>query len=201
MEEALKRILDEGETVQWAGRAEPFQTMDKTTRPIFVCGVVTALAIFIAVTAVYRFIIARTGAPFQWVLALALLLVLLVKPMYILLDAGKVRKMHYVATDRRLMVVSGGEGRWVDYKRIDRAAFKGDDDGHISLLCGDRALRAKAGKRREIAAIGMVGGDRSGEDHPIESFGFYGLDQESAAALRSVLESRCPAALTAGENE
>ena len=114
-------------------------------------------------------------------------------PVRFLTDAAKIRKLRYVATDRRLMVVSEGAARSAAYGRIDQAAFRTDADGVTSLLCGALALAAKENKRREIAVIGMVGGDRAGEDQPIESFGFYSLSKQDVGALRGIMKQQCPA--------
>ena len=154
---------------------------------------IIGLVIFAAVIGAYVAAIARTGAPFKPAVAIVMLVLVVLAPSRFLTDASKIRKLRYMATDQRLMVVTEGGARSVTYGRIDQAAFKTDGDGMTSLLCGKMAVNAKENKRREIAVIGMVGGDRAEEGQPIESFGFYGLDKKDVGTLRSILNQRCPA--------
>ena len=155
--------------------------------------VIIGLGIFAVVIGLYMMMLRRTGAAVKPGILLVVLGLAALTPIRFLTDAAKIRKLRYVATDRRLMVVSEGAARSVTYGRIDRAAFRTDADGVTSLLCGEQALAAKENKRREIAVIGMVGGDRAGEDQPIESFGFYALSKQDISALRGILKQQCPA--------
>ena len=69
----------------------------------------------------------------------------------------------------------------------------GADDYITKPFGAAELLAAKENKRREIAVIGMVGGDRAGENQPIESFGFYSLSKQDVGALRGIMKQQCPA--------
>ncbi len=193
MDENLKTLLHTDEKVLWEGKAAAFATMDKTNKPLFLRHTLIGLGVFAVVTGLYMMMIRHTGSPMKPGLLLVVLVLAALTPVRFLTDAAKIRKLRYVATDRRLMVVSEGTARSAAYERIDQAAFRTDADGVTSLLCGALALAAKENKRREIAVIGMVGGDRAGEDQPIESFGFYSLSKQDVGALRGIMKQQCPA--------
>lgn len=55
--------------------------------------------------------------------------------------------MLYAVTDKRLILVREAV-RDMDFGRIKSASLRRDADGHTSLLCGERALKAKPDKWR-----------------------------------------------------
>ena len=192
MDETLKTALHADEKILWEGKAASFTTLDKTNKPFFWISLAIGLAFFAALTAAYVRITTRSGGDLKWGVLAVILVLALLAPIRCLSDAGKIRKLRYLATDQRLMVLSDSGFRSAAYGRIDQAAFRTDADGVTSLLCGRYAVKAKERKRREIAVIGMVGGDRNETDQPIESFGFYALSKQDVGALRGILKQQCP---------
>ena len=106
MDKVWKEALQEGETILWEGRAQPFRVMDAVNKPAFLRGAAKALGIFAAVTAVYVFLISRTGAPFQPALAAVLLLIVALPSIHVFTDARLIRGLRYAATDRRLLTAA-----------------------------------------------------------------------------------------------
>ena len=70
---------------------------------------------------------------------------------------------------------------------VDQSGFKEDSDGHISLLCGEKAVISRPGKWREIAFFGNPGDDGVS---PCDTFAFYAIDHPEG--LREVLEGKVP---------
>ena len=75
-------------------------------------------------------------------------------------DASKLKKMEYVVTDQRLIILRDSL-RPMPFKAIQEAGFGTDADGHVSLLCGKDALKAKPDKWREICVVGQSAADGS----------------------------------------
>ena len=75
-------------------------------------------------------------------------------------DASKLRKMEYVVTDQRLLVLRDSL-RPMPLGNIREAGFRTDADGHVSLLCGKDALKAKPDHWREYCVVGQSNADGS----------------------------------------
>ena len=154
MDEILKAGLHPDEKLLWRGKPEPFETLDKTQKKKFVVSAVIGLLITITVGTLYAFAVLRSGADVKPVLILIVLILCGIPSFNTLGDASKLKKMEYVVTDQRLIILRDSL-RGMPYSAIHEAAFREDPDGHVSLLCGKDALKAKPDKWREICIIGQ----------------------------------------------
>lgn len=184
MEETLQASLNSGEQILWRGHAESFETLDKTNKPNFTRKCIIGGAIGIGFAA--GLIAAGGLATKNIVLSLVVLLLALIAAINVLSDASKLRKIEYVATTERLIVLRDSV-RSAYYSQIRTAAFRQDEDGHYSLLCGPDALKAKTHKYREICVVG-AGTQESGAE--IERFCFYAPTDR--ANLQKVLHEKLP---------
>ena len=185
MEETLQSSLQEGESILWRGKAEAFETLDKTHKNHFIKNTVISSIIAI-VCAIFLF---STGGfeTKSFVLTLIIAVLCMIPSINVLQDASKLRKMEYIATTDRLIVLRDAV-RSAYYSQIHEGAFLEDEDGHISLACGKDALKAKPYKRREICVVG-AGTSESGNE--IERFCFYAPTDRDA--LTKILHEKMPA--------
>ena len=184
MEETLQLSLNKGEEILWRGHAEPFQTLDKTHKPDFVRKAVIGAAIVIGFS-IFLLSIGKVENKVLFMIVAALLLCS-IPAVNVISDASKLRKVEYVATTERLIVLrDAARSAW--YSQIKTAAFKEDLDGHVSLVCGTDAVKAKAHKRREICIVG-AGVSESGAE--CERFCFYA--PADRASLEKILHERMP---------
>lgn len=184
MEETLQASLNKGETILWRSGTEPFETLDRTNKPDFLrkclIGGFIALAITIAM-------IAAGGFDQKTLLIIVITFLLCAIPtINVLSDASKLRKIEYIATTERLIVLRDSV-RSAFYSQIQAAAFREDEDGHVSLLCGSEGMKAKPKKFRELCVVGANNTDSGSE---CERFCFYA--PRDRAALQNILHERMP---------
>lgn len=185
MDEMLKTGLLPDEKILWRGKAEPFTTLDKTHKKRFIICAGIGLLITALVAAAYFAAVARGGLQAKPYVLLIVLLLCGIPAFNMLGDASKLKKMEYVVTDQRLIILRDSL-RPMPFKVIQEAGFRTDDDGHVSLLCGKDALKAKPDKWREICVVGQSAADGS---DVCSRFAFYAVNQpeELKKALSGVL--------------
>lgn len=152
MDENLKVILEKDEKVLWQGKPGAFKVLDITHKAAFIKkAVITAC---VAAAFIVFYFLANKG-DFKPVVVL----VPIVCGAYIvlndLLEARKVRKASYFVTDKRLIVLKGDTSSAV-YADIPCAALRKDSDGHSTLLCGERAMKAAPNKWRGLSGAGVI---------------------------------------------
>ena len=184
MEETLQASLNNGEKILWRSGTEAFETLDKTNKPAFIRnGLIGGfIAIVIAIA-----MIATGGFDRKTLLIIVITFLLCAIPtINTLSDASKLRKIEYIATTERLIVLRDSV-QSAFYSQIQAAAFREDEDGHVSLLCGPDGLKAKPQKFREICVVGNSSSD-SGAG--CVRFCFYA--PKDRAALQNILHEKMP---------
>lgn len=187
MEELLKESLREEETLLWSGRPEAFETLDKTHKVPFIRKGIIAALVTIAICAAYVIFAQIKNVP----LKPAVLVIVAACGIFVILrgliDASKLRKrVLYAITDKRLIIQTDSE-KSVEYSAISAAKLDRDEDGHVSLLCGEDAIKAKPWKRRVMALAGTVTNDTTGM---CESFAFYAIPD--ADKVKEILKPYLP---------
>ncbi|MBR1456186.1 MAG: hypothetical protein IJ594_03375 [Oscillospiraceae bacterium] len=188
MEERLREQLEEGEQLLWTGKAEPYETLDAVHKRPFTLKCVIGYLIALAVIVTYVSVARETGI--QPLLILLVLAIASIGPLNVLGDGRKLRRAVYAATDRRLIAV-GENVRSVEYDKIAEAAFREDEAGHVSLLCGYNALKAKSAKWREITLVGHTFDED--DKSRCAAFALYAVDD--ANGLKKVLREKIPGVL------
>ena len=186
MDEMLKAGLLPDEKILWRGKAEPFTPLDKTHKKRFIICAGIGLLITALVAAAYFAAVARGGLQAKPYVLLIVLLLCGIPAFNMLGDASKLKKMEYVVTDQRLIVLRDSL-RPMPFKTIQEAGFRTDDDGHVSLLCGKDALKAKPDKWREICVVGQSAADGS---DVCSRFVFYA--PADLKGLKAALKDRLP---------
>ncbi len=160
MDELLKSGLLPGEQILWRGKAEPFTTLDKTHKKRFTIFACVCLLITILVAVAYFAAVRSGGMKAKPYVILIVLLLSGIPAFNMLGDASKLRKMEYVVTDQRLLVLRDSL-RPMPLSNIQEAGFRTDADGHVSLLCGKDALKARPDHWREYCVVGQSNADGS----------------------------------------
>ena len=173
MKERLKDYLEHDEEILWYGRAEQFAAMDKTHKAYYIRRGVIAAAVLILLLALYIPTAIKTGAgvkPAVVVVIVAAGIYGICSPM---LDVQKLRKMEYVLTNEKLMLVASGDVRSVKLPAIPTARLARDADGHWSLLCGPDCDSLAPCKRRVATLSGAI---LDQDSMMCDRFVMYGID-------------------------
>ena len=184
MEEILVSALEPGEKIVWRGGPEKFTALDMTHKSYFIKHCIISLLVAVIIAATYIIMATKNGADIKFFMIAIAAVFAAYKPLIIMVDAGKLAKETiYAATDRRLMVVKDS-ARHMEYHRILAAGFGTDADGHVSLLCGDKAMKSAPTAWRTYTLLGQGALDEEGG--PCESFCFYAVDD--VEGLKEILK-------------
>ena len=181
MEDILKSKLKDDETLLWCAVPEAFETLDKTHKAHFMRKAILVAIGMVAVILLYILAAAENHAAVQPLVIAVLLAAGAYGIFGDILDANKLRKKTvYGLTDQRIIAVMGMSTESVDYERMGKGdyEFVTDEDGHTSLLCGERAREAKPHARRSVTVCGAQNNAETGECH---GFGMYGITAEVKA--------------------
>lgn len=174
MEDNLQSKLKPEETLLWTGRPETFETLDATHKPAYLK---KCVAVVIAVVALIAWYINSATSKGHSVDAVVIILFLLIGTYAIasdLLDANKLKnKTLYALTDMRMISLIGGSLEGVEYKNVDCYNFVEDEDGHVTLLCGEWPMEEKSRLRRTATIRGACNDANTGR---CNSFAMYALD-------------------------
>ena len=191
MEEKLLAKLKDDETLLWSARPEAFDTLDKTHKAHFVKKAIIIGVTCAAIIIAYVIAALNTHSTVQ----LPVILIGLVAALYGIfgefLDANKLQnKSMYALTDQRMIAMMGMSFEAVDYERIGDFEFYTDEDGHVSLLCGERAREVKPYSRRSVTVCGAQNNAETGK---CEGFAMYGVTEE-VENIRKILSRHIHAA-------
>ena len=181
MEDILKSKLKDDETLLWCAVPEAFETLDKTHKAHFMRKAILVAIGMVAVILLYILAAAKNHAAVQPLVIAVLLAAGAYGIFGDILDANKLRKKTvYGLTDQRIIAVMGMSTESVDYERMGKGdyEFVTDEDGHTSLLCGERAREVKPHGRRSVTVCGAQNNAETGECH---GFGMYGITAEVQA--------------------
>ena len=176
MEEKLKAKLKDDETLLWTARPEAFEILDKTHKAHFVKKAILIAVVAVIAIALYVNAAIKTNSTVQ----IAVIMIALVAAAYGIfgefLDGRKLQnKTLYALTDQRMIAFMGMSFEAVDYSRVKDYEFVTDEDGHTSLLCGERAREVKPHGRRSVTVCGAQNNAETGECH---GFAMYGITKE-----------------------
>lgn len=186
----IRSYIKNDERLLWAGQCANTTTLNKTYKKVFTEKLITSSCIY-AVLVVASILLAKhqnVKTPVGFLLLLALLIFIPV--INVFTEAGSVSKAGYAATDKRLIVAINGE-KDIPYDKITQVAFRTDDDGLTSMLCGTKAVGSKPGSWRSRTMEGnMV--SKEDADKPCQNFVFYAVNDPEG--LKHVLKDKlsCP---------
>jgi len=183
MEKILQNKLKPEETLLWTGKPGEFTTLDNTHKSAIMKKCIVVAIAVVAVLAAYIAYVTTHG---HAVNAVMIVLALGVGAFGMSGDftmANKLRnKTLYALTDMRLIVVTGGHFEAVPYENVESYEFVTDEDGHLSLICGDTPKNESSRMRRTATVRGAVNDTENGRCH---SFAMYAL--EDVDAVKKIL--------------
>ncbi len=171
MEEILKDELRQGEKILWKGKPENFETLDLThkkpliNRAIFIITIVALLCIIYAVYAI------SNNIEVKYILIVVAMFCAVMGVVNGFNQGRKMKKMTYVITDQRIISVLELP-KSLEYSQVKEVEFKEDADGHISVLFGEDAIKAKPYQRRALALLDPYIDEESGF---CSRFAFYAV--------------------------
>lgn len=155
MEEQLRDHLMEDEQLLWTGCPESFDTLDKTNKTSIIAGLVVKIVVILGILIMFL-LSAQNGSnkhPGVFVFILAFAVFAVVNPFLI---ARRLRKKTIYGLTNKRIIRSGSNDNAVPYERIKRAVLRTDDDGHTTLLCGERAVNLKPRQWRGEADASFI---------------------------------------------
>ena len=183
MKEKLKDYLAHDEEILWHGCVDFFETMDKTHKAYYTRRGIIAATVLILLIALYIPTAIRTGAGVKPGVVAVLAAAGLYSVFSPILDARKLRKMEYVLTSEKLMLVTSGDVRSVKLSAIPTARLASDADGHWSLLCGPDCDTLAPCKRRVATLSGAI---LDQDSMMCDRFVMYGIDDVQGLRSASV---------------
>ena len=156
MQERLKDYLEHGEAILWHGRTENFEAMDATHKRYYIRRGIIAAMVAVLLIALYIPTAIKTGAGVKSGAVVVIAAAGIYGVCSPFLDVRKLRKMEYVLTNEKLLLVSTGDVRSVKLSAIPTARLASDADGHCSLLCGPDCDRLAPCKRRAATLTGAI---------------------------------------------
>lgn len=155
MEDKLNYALEDGEELLWEGRPEEFDTLDKTHKSGIIKGAIIKVIVGAAILIGYFAVAGRNGAGVKGGLVAIIILIAAYAVASPFIHANTLRrKIGYAITNKRLFVVKD-DVKSVAFDQIKAAAIKTDDDGHVTLLCGEDAVKGKQTRWRSDASLGI----------------------------------------------
>ncbi len=186
MEEELRALLAEDETLLWSGRPEPFETMDKTNKRSIEIGLGVKACIAMILLAFYIRETRRIAEAIMPGIVIFIAALAVFALLYPFRTARRLRnKTLYGMTDKRILRVGASVGH-VPYGRIERAALRTDEDGHVTLLCGPQTQNLRPSQWRNAADVAFI---NNADESEAASVILYALpvDDELRALLHKYL--------------
>ena len=156
MKERLKDYLDHDERILWHGRPERFEAMDGTHKAYYLRRGIIAAVVTVLLIALYIATAMKTGAGVKTGVVVVVAAAGLYGVCSPFLDVRKLRRMEYVLTNEKLLLVTPNDVRSVKLSAIPTARLASDADGHCSLLCGPDCDRLAPCKRRAATLTGAI---------------------------------------------
>lgn len=183
MKERLKDYLTHDEQILWHGRTTAFEAMDGTHKAYYIRRGIIAAVVTVLLIALYIPTAIKTGAGVK----LGVVIVIVAAGIYGIcspfLDVRKLRKMEYVLTNEKLMLVTPSDVRSVKLSAIPTARMASDADGQWSLLCGPDCDSLAPCKRRLATLTGAI---LDQDSMMCDRFVMYGVDDVQGLRAASV---------------
>lgn len=184
METMIREKLQADETLLWSAKPEEFETLDAVHKTPIIRKIAVILLGIVGLSAWYISAAIANGVAVQPIAILVCASPFLYSIWNDFSDARKLKgQMIYALTDRRLLTMNGKQLSALEYSKLPCYDLVTDAAGHVSLVCGEDAMRAKEKSRREAAVCGV----RMNIDTDLcESYAMYGVT-EHADQIKQIL--------------
>ncbi|MDR1731124.1 MAG: hypothetical protein LBR61_03425 [Synergistaceae bacterium] len=154
--EKLQKILEGGEIVRWSGSSQPYGLFDEAHKSFTMLSLMWALVWGIILVGGYFALCISRGLELKAVVMVVCAAVPLLIAWSPVGDKGNIKKLHYMVTDRKVVVSSSEGERACSMPIIDidaiRAEKAGSDTCHLRF--GSSTFKASAKKLPALAIRG-----------------------------------------------
>ena len=188
--DALQKILDKGESVEWAGRPEPFQAVDSHNKKAVILRCVISIAIAAAILILYIVLANQKGMSLNIVVVLIILAAAAFFCVRPLLDARTLKKKYiYIITDRAAITFDGENMvKRLPLGEIDAVQFVDKGNGTGDVILGSSAIKRPYSGIYVTSLIPRETQD--GNDSTVTGMAFYNVAEY--ANVRSLLPKTVP---------
>lgn len=172
--EILQKILDSGESVEWAGRPEPFKAVDSHNRMSVIIRCIVTIVIAALLIVGYFVMVKKSESPVSpWapLIILAFAIFLLCRPFT---DARTLtKKAIFVITDRNaISYISESNFKKMPLSDIDAAQFIDKGNGVGDIILGSDAIKRPYSK---IHLTTLMPRESSDDSAKITGMAFYNV--------------------------
>lgn len=157
MEEKLRSLLAEDETLLWSGCPENFETLDRTNKKSIIIGLIIKAIVTAGILILYiRAALSGVGIKYGVIaFIIAVAAYAFANPFF---TARRLRsKTIYGLSDKRVLR-AGANDESVPYERMKSVVLRTDEDKHTTLLCGPRTINLKPHQWRGEADAAFING-------------------------------------------
>ena len=177
MEQKLNSLLNEGEVLLWSGAPEQFNMMSPVYKGKMVRKLLLVIVGILGLSAWYISAAVKNGVAVQPVAIIVCALPFLYSLYNDFRDVKKLKNSTlYAMTDHRMITIIDKTVSDIPYEKISCWKMEADEDGIVSLICGDDAMKAKATTRRAAA---VCGAHTNIDTDLCESYVMYGITQDA----------------------
>lgn len=186
--EKLNTMLENGETIQWSGVARPYSVFDETRKKGTILSVCIALAWAALSIGGYYAAIASSGAEAKTGLVLFLLAISFFILWMPLSDKGKIKKLLYAITDKRVIIGTSENNPPITMPIADIDAIRLDnaDNGNCHVRMGSTVFKAAPRKLPGLAYSGKYIHENDAKKYT--GLLFYNVSAEDGKAISTLLE-------------
>lgn len=178
----LQEVLNDGESVQWQGRAEPFSLTGGKNKKKYLTRCLISAVCFIVITAAYALLVSSSErANFSYVLVAVVAVVCLYVALLPKIDARKVMKKcsYYITDQRYIEIIDSKEVLALPRKDVNVKVMDAED-GCITI-----ALGAAVGKPEKKYLVATIAGVKDSDTEKTIGVVFYNV--KDGKRLRELL--------------
>lgn len=159
--EKFKSVLENGEVIKWSGVPQPYSLFDESRKKSTIFSISCAAVWAILTMGGYYAVTASSGGEIKLGVMIFLLATALLVVWMPISDKGKIKKLLYAVTDKRVLVVSKENSNQIampiakiDAVRVDKA-----DNGNCHVMVGSPVFKASPRKLPGLAYLGKYTGE------------------------------------------
>ena len=156
MNEQLTHALEKGETLLWSGSPASFDTFSGDRKTQILRRIIINLAITAAILLAYILATVKAGVELMPVLIIVIIAIGCYAAFSVLLDAKKIPKLIYDATDRRILVLVQEKVTGIPYDRLGDHRFITTSTGEVCFVAGEDLAKCSEIKMLKFAPLGIL---------------------------------------------
>ena len=173
--DSIRPLLEKGETVEWAAKAEPFETVNKYNKSAFTMRVIISLIAAVILIVIYAAAVNNSETVhFNIVLPVIIAAVALFMAFRPYLDARSLKKkLTFIVTNKNVAIREGESSlKAMPLNSIDEALFINKGDGIGDVVFGSAAIKRPY---RKIVITTLVPLEALGNTEGVAGMAFYNV--------------------------